>query len=67
MEGSKKFFFRPKYGLSYYFDRATDPGEHRNRVAELTREEIEAAQRELIDWYFYQVEHIRREFPLENW
>jgi len=63
LAGSEKFVFRPGIRASYLYDTSEDAEEATNRIDRLDREEIQRRQRELLQWYYYQIEYLEREFP----
>jgi hypothetical protein len=59
----EKFIFRTRTRASYLYDLEQDPGETVNRIDRLDGAEIEQRQRELVQWYFAQIDYLEQEFP----
>jgi len=63
VKGDLKFVLCPYRNRSYVFDRAVDPEESHNLAASLSPSSIDAMRREVLQWYFYQVDYVDRTFP----
>ena len=62
--GEEKVVYRPQRNLMSLFDLAADPSESHNVIGRLERAETARRRRELIQWYYHQIEYLEREFPL---
>lgn len=62
----EKFVYRPRYGVSYLFDMRKDPDEQTNRIRTLSAAQVRALERIVVQWYFYSLDTINREFPVPS-
>jgi glucan phosphoethanolaminetransferase (alkaline phosphatase superfamily) len=63
VRGTEKFVLRPDRNLAYLFDLAADPAEKRDLSRDAAPGRIAELRREVLQWYWWQVDEVERRFP----
>jgi hypothetical protein len=63
VEGNKKFVYHPRRSEDHFFDFVKDPEEQEDLIHTLPQEEIRKKRRELLQYFFYQIQYLNTTFP----